>query len=225
MSDADNLESRDPAPSDAELLDRAREHDWTAFSELVNRHRATCLRQAIFMLRLRDEAEDEVQNATWKAFEHVDQYKGTGEFSSWLARIVTNQCLTRLRVKSRARMLYIDGVESRQGAAARFLSMAVDPECRLIQNQMVAIVRQEIRRMPSDLRCVVLLRDVQFLSMRDIAKSLGITVQAVKSRLFRARKELKQRVMQSCGVQAYCALRSSVQHLPAKSTRCSAILV
>ena len=209
------------ALTDADLVSSARRNNRDAFGELIRRHHAACLRQAIYMLRNRGEAEEEVQNAYLKAFEHLDQFQGAAEFSSWLSRIVTNHCLMLLRVKARARMVYIDGDHGREGDGAIELpAAAIDPEHNLIQTQMAVVLQREIRRIPALLRNVVVLRDVQQLPMPAVARRLGITVPAAKSRLFRARIELRSRVLQFCGSNSYDAPRSSVRSMPAKSTRC-----
>src|SRR5215472_12030444 len=210
-----------PILTDAQLVASARRNNRDAFGELIRRHHPACLRQAIYMLRNRGEAEEEVQNAYLKAFEHLDQFQGASEFSSWLSRIVTNHCLMLLRVKARARMIYIDGDHSRDGDGALELpSSSTDPERDLIQTQMADVLQREIRRIPALLRNVVMLRDVEQLPMPAVARRLGITVPAAKSRLFRARIELRSRVLQFCGSRGYGAPRSSVQIMPAKSTRC-----
>ena len=207
--------------TDAQLVAAARRNNRDAFGELIRRHHPACIRQAIYMLRNRGEAEEEVQNAYLKAFEHLDQFQGAAEFSSWLSRIVTNHCLMLLRVKARARMVYIDGDYSRDGdGAVELPSSATDPERDLIQTQMADVLQREIRRIPALLRNVVMLRDVEQLPMPAVARRLGITVPAAKSRLFRARIELRSRVLQFCGSHGYGSPRSSVQTMPAKSTRC-----
>lgn len=207
--------------TDADLVRLARENDRDAFGELVQRHRSACLRFAISMLRNRGEAEEEVQNALWKAFEHLDQFKGTAEFSSWLLRIVENHCLMRLRLRARARMLYFDGNNDRErDGTTEVATIAPDPECGLIQREMAGVLQREIFRIPKLLRSVVLLRDIQELSMSDVAGRLGITVPAVKSRLFRARNELRQRLLHCYGQRGDSMPRSSVQGIPARSTRC-----
>jgi hypothetical protein len=86
-----------PQPQDQALLSAARNGDVNAFGELMTHHRPACLRRAHLMLRNRTDAEDEVQNAFWKAYQRLDQYRGEGPFSAWLTRIVENQCLMRLR--------------------------------------------------------------------------------------------------------------------------------
>jgi RNA polymerase sigma-70 factor (ECF subfamily) len=207
--------------TDRELIASARANDRDAFGELVRRHHPSYLRLAIYMLRNRGEAEEEVQNAYMRAWEHLDQFQGTAEFSSWLSRIVTNHCLMLMRVKARVRMVYIDGIQSRDGDGLIELpSVTADPERDLIQTQMASVVQREIRRIPALLRNVVVLRDVEQLPMPTVARRLGITVPAAKSRLFRARVELRSRVQQHCGPAGYSAPRSKVQSMPAKSTRC-----
>src|SRR6516225_767977 len=120
--------------ADKQLVSLARVHDRDAFGELIRRHHPSCLRLAIYMLRNRGEAEEEVQNAYMRAWEHLDQFQGTAEFSSWLSRIVTNHCLMLMRVKARARMVYIDGSQSRDGDGLIELpSVTADPERDLIQ--------------------------------------------------------------------------------------------
>lgn len=221
MTPVFNPYSSTNALSDRDLVRMAREQNRDAFGELVSRHHSTCLRFAISLLRDRGEAEEEVQNALWKAFEHLDQFKGTAEFSSWLLRIVANHCLMRLRFRARARMLYLDGDTGREGEGSLEVpSMAPDPENGLIQSQMSGVMQREIRRIPKLLRNVVLLRDIQHLSMPDVAQRLGITVSAAKSRLFRARTELRHRMLTFCGPHGYYMPRSSVQDMPARSTRC-----
>src|SRR4051812_36477905 len=94
--------------SDQCLVTMALEGDKHAFGELVKRHRRKCLDLATSVLRNRGDAEDEVQNALSKAYTHLNQYQRGAEFSTWLARIVTNQCLMSIRVKRRTRFVYLD---------------------------------------------------------------------------------------------------------------------
>ncbi len=179
------------------------------------------LRNATFLLGDTGEAEDEVQNAIWKAFQHLDQLRGAGEFAGWLGRIVTNHCLNRLRARARSRMLYLDSRDSQDGDPIELPCKAEDPEYGLIQHQMSTVVQREIRRVPLVLRKVLLLRDVQRLPMTEVANRLGITIPAARSRLFRARTELRHRVIQCSGSRSYYTLRYGVRQLPAKSTGCS----
>src|SRR6516225_6943439 len=83
--------------TDVELVELSRQGDSDAFGELLFRHYHKCANLAGFILRDRAGASDEVQKACWKAFEHLDQYRGKAEFSTWLSRIVVNECRMVLR--------------------------------------------------------------------------------------------------------------------------------
>ena len=215
-----NLCSAATAPSDADLVTMARRREGEAFDELVRRHHSSCLRFAMFLLHDHGEAEEEVQDAFWKAFEHLDDFRGTSEFSSWLLRIVANNCLMRLRLRTRSRLVYLDGSGREGEGSVEVPSAAVDPECGLIRREMASVLQREIRHIPKLLRNVVLLRDVQGLSMSEVAMRLGISVPAAKSRLFRARNELRKRLVQRCGPRAAYTLRSNVRNMPARATCC-----
>src|SRR5215472_3886642 len=95
-------------PSEDTLVAAAKQGDTEAFGELIQRHRKTCLKRAMMMIRNRSDAEDEVQNAFWKAFQRLDQFRGEGSFAAWLGRIVENQCLMRIRESKSSRFVYLD---------------------------------------------------------------------------------------------------------------------
>lgn len=185
--------------TDTELVAQTRQGCQEAFNILVKRHYATCVNIATFILRDRGDAQDEVQKACSKAFEHLDQYQGEAEFLTWLLRIVSNQCLMLIRVRRRAKFVYIDADTGRERSSPIELpEMAPDPEHELMDREMRDVLQQEIRHIPPLLRNVLLLRDVQELPMPDVAARLNITVPAAKSRLLRARVELRDRVMRHC---------------------------
>lgn len=185
---------------DDALVCLAQDGDNAAFAELIERHLPTCKRLAMSILRDRQDAEDEVQNACWKAFEHIGQFNKDAKFSTWLSRIVVNQCLMRLRKDRRARFLYLDdGVQGEEIATLDLPDLAPTPEGVLAQSEVGQIIDQEIRRIPPLLREVFILRDVRELPMQDVAEQLGISVAAAKSRLLRARLELRTRMEKHTG--------------------------
>lgn len=186
--------------TDRELLELSRDGDRDAFGELVSRHYRSCLNLATYILRNRTEAEDEVQQALWKAFDHLDQYLGEAEFFIWLLRIVVNECRMLMRSKKRVRSLYIDGsVNTLANRPIELVSSITDPEYEVINREMVDVLRTEIQRIPPLFRQVIVLRDVEERSMLEVANTLGITIPAAKSRLLRARTELRQRIIRRCG--------------------------
>lgn len=187
--------------TDRELLALSRQGDRNAFGELASRHYRSCVNLATYILRNRAEAEDEVQQALWKAFDHLDQYLGEAEFFVWLLRIVINECRMLMRAKKRVRSLYIDGCSSRfEHRPMELLSPLSDPEYDVIRHEMIDVLRTEIQRIPPLFREVIVLRDVEERTMLEVASALGITVPAAKSRLLRARTELRSRIMRRCGV-------------------------
>jgi RNA polymerase sigma-70 factor (ECF subfamily) len=148
-----------------------------------------------YFLRNRVDAEDSVQNSFLKAYEHLDQYQGDAEFSTWLSRIVANECLMLMRVRRRARFVYLDSAPSEpKSPAIQLPGSGPDPEGALGYSQLTDALRFEVGRIPRLMRDVMVLRDIQGLPMRDVADQLGISVSAAKSRLVRARAELRLRM-------------------------------
>ena len=181
--------------ADEALVDMAQSGNDQAFAELVERHQNSCLKLALSILRDKPDAEDEVQNACWKAFQHLAQFNREAKFSTWLTRIVVNQCLMRLRQAKRAKLFYMDDVQVGEDVVTLELrDTGLNPEQTLGKSEVANVIHQEIDRIPPLLRKVFLLRDVQQLSMHDVAAQLGISIAAAKSRLLRARIELRTRM-------------------------------
>jgi len=180
--------------SDLQLLKLSRSGDCDAFGQLARKHYRSCVNVATSILRDRTEAEDEVQKALSKAFEHLDQYLGDAEFFTWLVRIVVNECRMLIRAKKRARILYLSDGNASEDRHSELLSSAADPEYQVVKCEMIDVLNTEIRHIPPLFREVILLRDVNELPMSEVAGRLGITVSAAKSRLLRARNELRRRV-------------------------------
>lgn len=184
------------ASTDADLVRQARAGNEKAVEVLINRHYLTCVKVATLMLRDPGDAQDEVQEACCKAFQHIDQFRGDTEFLAWLLRIVSNQCLILLRSRRRARFVFIDAEIDREGSRPMELrSFAADPEREFIDHEMKRVLANELRRIPPLFRDVLLLRDLQELPMSNVAKRLRISEAAAKSRLQRARTELRERVL------------------------------
>lgn len=190
-----------PALSDEVLVTQAQAGDQEAFAALILRHQSAAQKMAFSILRDRCDAEDEVQNACWKAFEHIRQFQQEAKFSTWFNRIVVNQCLMRLRQLRRSRMVYLDDVlENEDGHTRMELpDHSASPERVHGQLEVLAVIEQEVQRMPALLRKVFELREVDELSMGDVARELGISVPAAKSRLLRARQELRRKLDRHCG--------------------------
>jgi RNA polymerase sigma-70 factor (ECF subfamily) len=191
--------------AEAELVGRARQGDQSALEQLLQDHYANCLKLAISLTRNRADAEDDVQDACCKAFEHFCQYRGDGPFAAWLMRIVANQCHMRRRQEVRSRFLYLDCT---RGAAVKheLIDPNLLPEDRLGRLEISNALQTEIRRVPPIMRNVVVLRDVVELPVAEVASRLGLSVPATKSRIARARIEVRARLARHCGRKGYSTL-------------------
>jgi RNA polymerase sigma-70 factor (ECF subfamily) len=185
---------------DFQLVDAARKGDREAFGELIEKYHYRCVDLAASLLRDRGEAEEETQNACWKAFCRLDQFHGESEFSSWLYRIVRNQCLMRIRSRHGWHCVSLDDLgPDNQREPIQLHATGLNPEGELGSREVARVLRQEISRMPSVWRDVIVMRDVKEMAIADLAARLGISVLAAKSRLLRARTELRRRMTRHCG--------------------------
>ncbi len=151
-----------------------------AFRELLSRYRKSALSLAYQMLGNSEDAEDVAQEAFVRVFQGLPDFRGQAAFSTWLYRIVTNLCLGRIR---RAR----SEVEL---PAVREPSVPESP-CRMVTAAVVT--RQVLAQMPPELRAILLLREQEGLSYRDIARALRLPLGTVRSRLSKARAAFRAR--------------------------------
>jgi RNA polymerase sigma-70 factor (ECF subfamily) len=181
--------------SDDALLTLAQERNEAAFEELMRRNSSSSFKLALSILKDRQDAEDEVQNSYWNAWRHLTQFQRDSKFSTWISRIVINHCLMRLRKARRASFLYLDdGAADGEVPVIELRDRKATPEAEVSNRELAAILHTEIRKLPPLLRGVLEMRDLQELPMEEVAGELGITIVAAKSRLMRARLELRRRL-------------------------------
>jgi RNA polymerase sigma-70 factor (ECF subfamily) len=166
-------------------------------------------------------AEEEAQNAYWKAFARLNQFHGDSEFSSWLYRIVKNQCLMRIRSTRGLRFVYLDDMgPDDDWRTFELPAPGSDPEGELGCREVAEVLRQEIKRLPAPWRELIVMRDVNGMTIADIAGELGISVLAAKSRLLRARGELRERMKRHCGRTGAWTLMATSATPPRKAFHC-----
>jgi RNA polymerase sigma-70 factor, ECF subfamily len=194
--------------SEFELIAGSRAGDLDAMGELFRRHYASSIGVARGFLPSQEEFLDAVQSAYLAAFRNFHMFRGEASFKSWITRIVINQCLMRLRQPARRLSISLDHSSS-SGSAAPIVDRAPTPED--------LVRRAEIREMVADATSKLpgLLRDVtrcslSGLSLQETAQQLGVTVEAAKTRLFRARSRMRLQLTSlrtSAGKQrrAHCA--------------------
>jgi RNA polymerase sigma-70 factor (ECF subfamily) len=178
----------------------AQRGDQDAFTELMRRHQPASFKLALSVLRDPHAAEDEVQNAYWNAYRHIGGFQQESRFSTWVTRIVMNQCLMRLREARRAKLLYIEDLGAGEDRPAfEVVDRCPTPEDELGRREVMEILQREMRRIPPILRSVLLSRHVDGLDTAQAAERLGISVAAAKSRLLRAHHELRRRMEKHIG--------------------------
>lgn len=176
-----------------ELVQRAQNRDEAAFEELMRRNASTSFRLALSVLKDRQEAEDEVQNSFFNAWKSLGRFQSQSRFSTWFRTIVLNQSLMRLRAVKRANLQSLDDGGD-QDRPREYPTKEKSPEAKLSTDQMTSRLRVEVQKLPPLMREVLVLRDLEELSIEDVASRLEITESAVKSRLSRARAMLRERM-------------------------------
>jgi len=188
------------ALDDAELVRRALNRDADAFGAIMQRHNQRLYRIARSVLRSSVEAEDAVQEAYVAAFSHLASYRGDSPLGAWLARIVMNEALGRLRRKPAAsEFAPIEAV--REAEIIQFPSSAAseDPERTMAQRQILQLVEHATDALPEVYRVVFVTRVIEGMSVEETADLLRIKPETVKTRLHRARALVRDQLDKQIG--------------------------
>jgi RNA polymerase sigma-70 factor (ECF subfamily) len=184
----------DHASPDARLLERLRLGDGDAFEELVRTNGGRLLAVARRLLRDEEDARDAVQQAFLSAFRALPMFHGQSLLSTWLHRILVNAALMKLRSRARHTEESIEKWLPQFLDDGRHASPVPDSresvDVLLARREVRLQVREAIDRLPDTYRTIVLLRDIEQLDTAEVAAALGVTVNAVKLRLHRARQAL-----------------------------------
>lgn len=177
------------------LIERARGGDADAFYDLVSRYERGVYWAAFGILGNSADAEDITQETFLKSFQHLDQYRAQAKFSTWLIQIAVNEALLRLR---RIRPALYQSLDSgpnsdRENWMPRDLTDWRDnPEEKYAEEELRRIVMNAVESLAPIYRTVLIMRDLQQMSNEEVASTLRISVPAVKTRLLRARLQLRE---------------------------------
>ena len=190
------FELTEEAKAELELVDRARVGDGRAFSSLIERYEGKIFRLAMHITQNREDAEDVLQEAFLKAYEHLDQFQGNSRFYTWIVRIAVNQALMKLRKRKSDRSVSLDEqIDTGEDTMVREIAAwDPDPEQQYNQDELGGILTGAIQGLEPIYRTVFTLRDVEGLSTEETAEALDLSVPAVKSRLLRARLQLREKL-------------------------------
>ena len=190
-----------PAPpadtfDEAPLLERARQGDMAAFGDLVEKYERKIFRLAKNITQNDEDAEDVLQETFLKAFSHLDTFQGQSKFYTWIVRIAVNEALMKLRKRKSDKTVSLDEpTDTGEDTVVREIAVwEDDPEQRYSQEELREILDDAIQSLKPAFRTVFTLRDIEELSTEETAAALGISIPAVKSRLLRARLQLRERL-------------------------------
>ncbi|HZH52867.1 MAG TPA: RNA polymerase sigma factor [Microvirga sp.] len=181
---------------DRALVERARNRDAAAIRLIMQRHNRRLYRVARSVLGDDSEAEDVVQEAYFRAFTHLDGFRGEARLSTWLTRIALNEALGRLRqLRPQVDLRAVDKITDHGEARVIVLPSArqdSDPEQAAARAEVRRLLERAVDRLPGPFRVVFILRDIEELSVEETASQLGLRPETVKTRLHRARRLLRQ---------------------------------
>ena len=200
MLSAAELASKPDLLTDEEVVARVLAGETGMFEIVMRRHNQRLYRVARAILRNDGEAEDVMQDAYVRAYEHLDQFAGKAKFSTWLTRIAVHEALARQRRGNRYQEL--EPMSEREGDPMdRFASVTPNPEQQASNSEIRRLLEEAVEKLPDSYRIVFVLRDVEEMSTIDAAEALEITEENVKIRLHRARVLLRKNLYACAGIE------------------------
>ena len=186
---------RDPA-AEQTLVVAAKNGDEQAFETLFKRHQQKVLRVVLRYTRVREDAEDIVQQSFQKAFMHLCRFEGKSSFSTWLTRIAINEALMFLRSIRAVREVYVDDAGDADGSATSFeiTDSKQNPEASYLQRERARVLLSALKDLRPRMRRAFELRELAEFSTEQTAEQMGVSVGAVKAGLFHGRKKLRERL-------------------------------
>lgn len=196
MSDTIPTAAEPEISEELALVNLARTGDKAAFGELVNKYSRKIYRLAKNITQNDEDAEDILQETFIKAYEHLDKFQGNSKFYTWLVRIGVNESLMKLRKRKSDRTVPLDEpVDTGEDPVIREIAVwGEDPENKYSQTELRGILNEAVDSLRPAFRTVFVLRDIEELSTEETAQALDISIPAVKSRLLRARLQLREKL-------------------------------
>lgn len=178
------------------LVARAKAGDDLAFTELVNHYERRIFRLAKHITQSDEDAEDVLQESFMKAYGNLESFQGNSKFYTWLVRIAVNEALMKLRKRKSDKTVSLDEqLDTGEDTVVREIAVWDEtPEQKYSQDEMRGILDEAVSSLEPIYRVVFQLRDVDELSTEETAEALGISIPAVKSRLLRARLQLREKL-------------------------------
>ena len=183
--------------TDEDVVERVLKGETALYEIIMRRYNQRLYRVARAILRNDVEAEDVMQDAYVRAYQHLRQYSGRSPFGAWLTRIAVNEALARLR--SRGRIQELEAMTNGDGPDLVLMSDEKSPEQQASAREMNHLLEEAIMSLPVPYRAVLMMRDVEEMSTADTAAALDLTEENVKVRLHRARAALRGELLSRAG--------------------------
>lgn len=185
-----------PPFDEAELVAKAKAGDSGAFSDLVEHYERRVFRMAKQITQNEEDAEDVLQETFLKAYSHLEDFQGNSKFYTWLVRIAVNEALMKLRKRRSDKTVPLDDpIDTGEDVVVREIAVwDDDPEQKYSREELGEILNEAIQSLKPAYRTVFVLRDIEELSIEETSEALGLSISAVKSRLLRARLQLREKL-------------------------------
>jgi RNA polymerase sigma-70 factor (ECF subfamily) len=193
--------------ADEEIVRRVLEGNLVLFEHLMRRHNQRVYRAIRSILRDDSESEDVMQETYVRAYEHLAQFEGRAQFSTWLTRIAVNEALKRLVARGRLDPLDEEQYEGEDGTMPAFQSNTATPESNASNSELKGLLEEAMLALPVTYRAVTVLRDVEEMSTAETAEVLSLTETNVKVRLHRAHELLRGALFARAGATSSQAFR------------------
>jgi RNA polymerase sigma-70 factor (ECF subfamily) len=187
--------------SDEEIVDRVKGGEIALYEIIMRRYNQRLYRVARAVLRDDAEAEDVMQDAYVRAYQHLDQFAGRSLFSTWLTRIALHEALSRLRLRNRNQQ-FDDIGRAGESSMNNMVESSPDPEQNASRAELSHLLEEALLGLPEQLRTVVMLRDVEGMSTAETASALDLTEDNVKIRLHRGRAMARGWIVERVGAKA-----------------------
>jgi RNA polymerase sigma-70 factor, ECF subfamily len=188
--------------TDLEVIERVKSGDTALYEIIMRRYNQRLYRVTYAILRDASEAEDVIQDAYVRAWQHLDQFAGYAPFSTWLTRIAVHEALRRLRLRKRSQQFDYTEPDEEAFMDDRETSVpetSLDPEQRASVAELGQFLEQAVLDLPEQYRAVIMLRDVEELTTAETAAALDLTEENVKVRLHRGRAMMRDRLFARVG--------------------------
>jgi RNA polymerase sigma-70 factor (ECF subfamily) len=187
--------------SDEEIVDRVKGGEVALYEIIMRRYNQRLYRVARAVLRDDAEAEDVMQDAYVRAYQHLDQFAGRSLFSTWLTRIALHEALSRLRLRNRNQQFDDTGRDG-ESSMNNMVESSPDPEQNASRAELSHLLEEALLGLPEPYRTVVMLRDVEGMSTVETASALDLTEDNVKIRLHRGRAMARGWIVERVGAKA-----------------------